>query len=114
MKGAWLIAIGGLIGAVIAAYYYFVPGHNTDGEGGVMLVVISLALMAGAGLFLSGRVTGILASILVTLVLLDIIGTSVAVYFLEIPILFAATGLAAIGWLLRAIGHAADSSVEIA
>ncbi len=79
-----------------------------------MLVVISCALMAAAGLALAGRVTGIIASILVALILLDILGTSVAVYFLQTPLLFIAPLLAAIGWVMRAIGHAADSSIEVA
>ena len=105
---------GGVIGAAAAAYYYFIPGYNLDGEGGVLLVLISSLLMLVAGLVVGGRVTGALASILVFLILLDIIGTSVAAYFLETPIILGAMALAAIGWLMRAIGNAANSSVEVA
>jgi hypothetical protein len=114
VKGAWLIAVGGLIGAVVAAYYYFVPGMNLDGELGVLLVILSSLLMAAAGFAVAGRVTGIIASVLVFLILLDIIGTAVCAYLLETPIILAAMALAALGWVMRAIGHAADSSVEIA
>lgn len=113
MKGAWLIAVGGLIGAAVAAYYYFVPGMNLDGERGVLTVIISSLLMAGAGAILAGRQTGALAGVLVFLILLDIIGTAVCAYFLETPIILAAMALAALGWVMRAVGHAADSSVEV-
>jgi len=114
VKGAWLIAVGGLIGAVVAAYYYFVPGMNLDGENGVLLVIISSLLIAGAGAILAGRVTGALAAVLVFLLLLGIIGTAVCAYFLETPIILGAMALAALGWVMRALGHAADSSVEVA
>jgi len=114
VKGAWLIAVGGLIGAAVSAYYYFVPGVGLDGENGVLLVIVSSLLMLMAGALLAGRVTGFLASLLVFLVLLDIIGTAVCAYFLETPILLGAMALAALGWLMRAIGHAADRSVEVA
>ncbi len=102
MKGAWLIAVGGLIGAAVAAYYYFIPGVNLDGERGVLLVIVSSLLMAASGIALAGRVTGGLASLLVFLVLLDIIGTAVCAYFLETPIILAAMALAALGWVMRA------------
>jgi hypothetical protein len=114
LKGAWLIALGGLIGAAVSAFYYFVPGYNLDGEGGVRLVIISCLLMLVAGLVLTARNTGVIASILVALILLDIIGTGLCAWFLETPILMAAMALALLGWVLRAIGHAADRSVEVA
>lgn len=114
MKGAWLIALGGLVGAAVSAFYYVIPGYNLDGEGGVLLVIISSLLMLVAGLVLTARNTGILATILVTLILLDIIGTGICAWFLETPILMAAMALALLGWVIRAIGHAADNSVEVA
>ena len=114
MKGAWLIALGGLIGAAVSAYYYFIPGVGLDGEPGVLLVIVSSLLLLLAGLLLAGRVTGVIASLFVFLALLDIVGTSVCAYFLETPILLGAMALALVGWLMRAIGHAADSSVEVA
>ena len=114
MKGAWLIVAGGLIGAIVAAYYYFIPGAGLDGESGTLLVLISSLLMLLAGLVLLGRATGFLASLFVVLILLDIIGTGVCAYFLETPVILAAMVLALIGWLMRAIGHAADNSVEVA
>jgi hypothetical protein len=114
VKGAWLIVAGGLIGAIAAAFYYFVPGAGLDGEGGTLLVLISSLLMLLAGLVLLGRVGGFLASLFVVLILLDIIGTGICAYFLETPIILAAMVLALIGWLMRAIGHAADNSVEVA
>lgn len=113
MKGAGLIVIGGLIGAAVSAYYYFVPGANLDGEGGVMLVIISSLLMFAAGLVLP-RISGFVASLLSILILLDTIGISICGYFLETPILLAAMALALVGWLMRVIGHAADLSVEVA
>ncbi len=114
MKGAWLIALGGLIGAAVSAYYYVVPGYNLDGEHGVLLVIISSLLMLVAGLALVGRKGGLVAGILVALILLDIIGTGLCAYFLETPVLMAAMALALLGWVMRAISNAADKSVEIA
>jgi hypothetical protein len=114
MKGAWLIVAGGLIGAIAAAYYYFIPGAGLDGEAGTLLVLISSLLMVVAGLVLLRWVSGFVASLFVILVLLDILGTGVCAYFLETPIILAAMVLAAIGWLMRVIGHAADNSVEVA
>ena len=57
--------------------------------------------------------SGLLQGFLVVSILLDIIGSSVAGYFLESPVIMAAEALALIGWLMNVIGDAADRSVEI-
>jgi hypothetical protein len=54
-----------------------------------------------------------LQTFLVVSILLDIIGSSLAGYFLESPVIMAAEALALIGWLMNVIGDAADRSVEI-
>ncbi len=54
--------------------------------------------MLAAGLALALGVPGFIASILVALVLLDIIGTGLCAWFLETPLLMAAMALAALGW----------------
>ena len=114
MKGAWLIVLGGLIGAAVSIFYYITPGIGLDGEPGVMLVIISSLLMLAAGIVLALGTSGFIAALLVFLILLDIIGTGVCAWFLETPLLMAAMALAALGWVMRAIGHAADRSVEVA
>jgi hypothetical protein len=50
---------------------------------------------------------------LVVSIFLDIVGSSIAGYFLESPVIMAAQALALIGWLMQIIGDAADRSVEI-
>ena len=50
---------------------------------------------------------------LVISIILDIIGSSVAGYFLESPVIMAGQALALIGWLMQIIGDAADRCGEI-
>jgi len=69
-------------------------------------------LAALAMKFYPGRSRG-LQLFLVISIFLDIVGSSIAGYFLESPVIMAAQALALIGWLMQIIGDAADRSVEI-
>lgn len=114
-RGAWLIMLASLIVIVTCAYDYYTPETGLVGTGGVILVCaaailmllasLTMAMMRNRGAFLQG--------FLVVSILLDIIGSAVAGYFLESPIIMAAQALALIGWLMNVIGDAADRSVEI-
>ena len=99
----------------ICVYDYYTPESGLIGTGGVVLVGVSALLMLLASLVLSTMPnrSGLLQGFLVVSILLDIIGSSVAGYFLESPVIMAAEALALIGWLLNVIGDAADRSVEI-
>lgn len=114
-RGAWLIIVASLIAMVICVYDYYTPETGLIGTGGVILVAASAGLMLLASLVLAmvPNRSGLLQGFLVVSILLDIIGSSVAGYFLESPVIMAAEALALIGWLMNVIGDAADRSVEI-
>ena len=114
-RGAWLIVLASLIVMAICVYDYYTPETGLIGTGGVILVAVAALLMFLASLTMALKPvrSGFLQKFLVISILLDIIGSSVAGYFLESPVIMAAQALALIGWLLNVIGDAADRSVEI-
>ena len=114
-RGAWLIILASLIAIAICVYDYYSPATGLIGAGGVVLVAGAAVLMLLASLVMAlvpGRANW-LQTFLTVSILLDIIGSSVAGYFLESPVIMAAEALALIGWLMNVIGDAADRSVEI-
>ena len=114
-RGAWLIIVASLIAGAICIYDYYSPDTGLIGTGGVILVACAAGLMflASLALALVPNRPGWLQMFLVVSILLDIIGSSLAGYFLESPVIMAAEALALIGWLMNVIGDAADRSVEI-
>ena len=114
-RGAWLIILASVITVAICIYDYYTPETGLIGTGGVVLVAGAAVLMLLAAVavhFYAARARW-LQYFLVISILLDIIGSSVAGYFLESPVIMAAQALALIGWLMQIIGDAADRSVEI-
>ena len=113
-RGAWLIIVASLIAGAICIYDYYSPDTGLIGTGGVILVACAAGLMflASLALALVPNRSGWLQMFLVVSILLDIIGSSLAGYFLESPVIMAAEALALIGWLMNVIGDAADRSVE--
>jgi hypothetical protein len=114
-RGAWLIILASLIVMAICVYDYYTPETGLVGTGGTILVAVAglLMLLASLVLALVPNRSGLLQGFLVVSILLDIIGSSAAGYFLESPVIMAAEALALIGWLMNVIGDAADRSVEI-
>jgi hypothetical protein len=114
-RGAWLIILASLIVMAICVYDYYTPETGLIGTGGTILVAAAGLLMLLASLVVAWvpNRSCLLQSFLVVSILLDIIGSSVAGYFLESPVIMAAEALALIGWLMNVIGDAADRSVEI-
>ena len=114
-RGAWLIILASLIVMAICVYDYYTPETGLIGTGGTILVAVAglLMLLASLALAMVPNRSGFLQGFLVVSILLDIIGSSVAGYFLESPVIMAAEALALIGWLMNVIGDAADRSVEI-
>jgi len=103
-----------LLGAAVAAlaisiFNYFWTGNGIHGTAGALLVVVSSVLLAGAAaaLLFAGNMGRGLRGTLVVLILLDIIGTGLAAYFLEATWLIAAMAVALIGWILRLVSDAA-------
>src|SRR3954464_5011568 len=99
----------------ICVYDYYTPETGLIGTGGVVLVAIAALLMFLASLTMAlvPNRSCLLQGFLVVSIILDIIGSSVAGYFLESPVIMAAEALALIGWLITDIGDAAHRSVEI-
>jgi len=114
-RGAWLIILASLIVMAICVYDYYTPETGLIGTGGTILVAVAGLLMLLAALVVAKvpNRSCLLQNFLVVSILLDIIGSSVAGYFLESPVIMAAEALALIDWLIHVIGDAADRSVEI-
>jgi hypothetical protein len=110
-RGAWLILLGSVLVIAISIYDYLTPETGLEKEGGVVLVGGAAVLMLLAALVLTAvpRRGCLLQGFLVVSILLDIIGSSAAGYFLESPIILAAEALALIGWLMNVTGDAARS-----
>lgn len=113
-RGAWLILLGSVVTGAICIYDYVTPETGLIGTGGVVLVAIGAALMFLTALVLATKPNrgALLQGFLVVSILLDVIGSSVAGYFLESPVIMVAQALALIGWLMNVIGDAADRSIE--
>ena len=113
-RGAWLIVLASLITVAICVYDYYTPETGLIGTGGVVLVAGAAVLMFLASLVMAKMPNrgALVQTFLVVSILLDIIGSSVAGYFLESPVIMAAQALALIGWLVNVISNAAERSVE--
>ncbi len=113
-RGAWLIILASLIVMAISVYDYYTPETGLIGTGGVVTTAVAglLMLLASLTLALKARRGRFLQGFLVVSILLDILLSSVAGYFLESPVIMAAEAVALIGWLVNVIGDAADRSIE--
>lgn len=113
-RGAWLIVLASLITIAICIYDYYTPETGLIGTGGVILVAGAAVLMLLASLAMAKfpNRPRFVQRFLVISIILDIIGSSVAGYFLESPVIMAAQALALVGWLMNVISDAAERSVE--
>ena len=113
-RGAWLIVLASLITIAICVYDYYTPETGLIGSGGVILVAGAAVLMLLAALVMAKMPNrgALVQTFLTVSILLDIIGSSVAGYFLESPVIMGAQALALIGWLINVISNAAQRSVE--
>lgn len=113
-RGAWLIVLASLITIAICIYDYYTPETGLIGTGGVVLVAGAGVLMLLASLSMAKfpNRPRFVQLFLVISIILDIIGSSVAGYFLESPVIMAAQALALVGWLMNVISDAAERSVE--
>jgi uncharacterized membrane protein len=97
-RGAWIIALAAIIAIGVSTYDYFSTATGLQRTGGVVLTGIAGVLMLAAAFGLMARARGALAATLRVLILLDIIGTAVAGYFLESGCLMASMLVALLGW----------------
>ncbi len=101
--GDFILAGGAAAGLCVALFNYFRPHNGIDGTWGALLVVASTALVFAASLILvlvrlrpSWRRASIIGAIL-----LGLIGTVAAAYFLESIVLIVMMALAFLGWVIR-------------
>lgn len=103
--GAGLMLLAGALGAAAGIYDFYTLATGIDGTGGVELVIASCLLMIFGALMVLILGSGLFAGIFLFLLLLDIIGTGVAAYFLESGLILGAMVLAALGWILHMNRH---------
>lgn len=104
-RGAGLVLLAGALSAAVAIYDFYNIASGIDDTGGVELVIASSLLMVFGALMVIIFRRGLLAGIFLFLLLLDVIGTGVAAYFLESGLVMAAMALAALGWILHMNGR---------
>jgi|SRR5215469_9666355 len=95
--GAGLTLTAGIFGAAVAFYDYVTPATGIDHTGGIILVLASCLLMALAAFGVLAVRSSPLTSILIFLIVLDILGTGTAAWFLESELVIAAMVVAAVG-----------------
>jgi hypothetical protein len=100
-SGTGLMLLAGILGAAAGLYDFYTVTSGIDGSGGVQLVIAACLLMAFGALMVLLLGRGFLAGIFLLLLLLDVIGTGIAGYFLESGLIMAAMALAALGWILH-------------
>jgi hypothetical protein len=93
--------LAGTLGAAAGLYDFYTVSTGIDGTGGVQLVIAACLLMVFGALMVLLLGRGFLAGVFLLLLLLDVIGTGVAAYFLESGLIMAAMALAALGWVLN-------------
>lgn len=100
------VAICGALGLCDSVFNYFYRPGGISHSPGVLLTIVSCALIAGDGLGLAifSR-SNWLRTTFVTLLLLGLLGTGLAAYFLEADLLLGLMILGLIGWCAERIGR---------
>lgn len=101
--GTGLMLLAGGLGAAAGFYDFYTVATGLDGTGGVELVIASCLLMVFGALMVMILGSGVVAGIFLFLLLLDVIGTGLAAYFLESGMIMAAMALAALGFVLHMV-----------
>ena len=105
--GAQTLLAAAVAALAVSVFNYFWPDNGIHGSAGALLVIISTLLMAisAAALLLADGVSRSTRGMLVVLILLDIIGTSLAAYMLEADWLIGAMAAALIGWIVHLLSN---------
>lgn len=105
--GHWLLLASAAVGLLISIYDYFWAA-GIDHTAGVVLVVVSTALITGATavVTLYRDSPHWLDATLEVLLFLGLIGTGIAAYFLEAHVLLALMIIGFVGWLIGLGGPA--------
>jgi len=101
--GTWLLDLASVVGLGASIAYFLWPGDGIAGTPGVILVMVTLALMVLASLALSiwPAMARWLRGVLLFLILLDIVGTGFAGYMLEAWWIVGAMAVALIAWIVH-------------
>ena len=98
----WLIAFPAGIGLILSLIAYLTPRGAVAHSWGAVLVVVATALLFVALLLIAlTEIPRWFVVLLEVLIVLDIIGTGVAAYFLETYLLLALMVIALIGWIFH-------------
>jgi hypothetical protein len=99
--GGWLLVVSLAAGLCLSVFDYFF-GNGIDQTSGVLLVIVSTALMLVASFVLAlGRAGAFWFRFIRIAILLDLIGTGLAAYLLEAHLLLATMVLGLIGWIVH-------------
>ena len=102
--GAWLVAVASLLGLLLALYGYLTPHDGISFTPGALLVVVSTALILAASVLLGFRgLPRWVIVVLDVLLLLGLLGTALAAWFLQTYILVALMFVGVIGWIVHLI-----------
>ncbi|MGX4805496.1 hypothetical protein [Bradyrhizobium guangdongense] len=99
--GFWILLASSVAGMITAVTAAFDEGNGIAYSGGAYVVLVSTALLLLGVLALA--LYGVLKWLMISLtilIFLDLVGTAVAAYFLETPVLLASMVLGLIGWLI--------------
>lgn len=114
ISGAWIMAAASAVAAVLSLYNDLAPGSGIDHTYGALLVVMSsaLILLASLALALFALAPRWLRGVLTVLLLLGVLGTACAAYFLEAYVLLVLMALALFGWLIRVMSGPDESRLH--
>jgi hypothetical protein len=108
--GGLLIALGAGLGLLVSIYNFLAPAALLAPTSGIAwtpgagLAVAATAILFVAGLVLGGSASNrVLVGFLIIGSLLGILGTGLAAWLLESPILLALMLMCLLGWLLRVL-----------
>ena len=98
--GALLLVLAAAAGTALAIYA-FVASEGVSGTEGAAAVIGSDAVMLVAALLIAGipGIPRLLRGIILLLLLIDILATAIAAWFLELWVLVAFMVVALVGWL---------------
>ena len=106
-SGVWIMVAASAVATALALYNYLARGTGIDHTPGALLVVVSsvLILLGSLVVALFSSTPRWLRVVLAVLLLLGVLGTGLAAYFLEAEVLLGLMVMSLIGWLIHLVGR---------